>query len=143
MFTATRVTEAVMNETDRSAIEQANRLYWDSDASVADIADQLGWSRRALYDAIEPLTIEATCVTCGTPLVYANRSARNAGTSSCIVCVADVEVDEKRAGANSEMQRALAAEARDRRERAFAVGGAALVGASMGAALTFLLVRRR
>lgn len=132
-----------MNETDRSAIEQANRLYWDSDASVADIADRLGWSRRALYDAIEPLVIEATCETCGTPLVYANRSARNAGTSSCIACVVGVEAAEERAGANSELQRALAGEARDRRERAFAVGGAALVGASMGAALTFLLVRKR
>lgn len=129
-----------MNEIDSRAIEQANRLYWDSDASVADIADRLGWSRRALYDAIEPLPIEATCETCGTPLVYANRSARNAGTSTCIACVVRVE---EGAGTDNELQRALAAEARDRRERGFAVGGAALVGASMGAALTFLLVRKR
>lgn len=130
-----------MNEIDRSATEEANRLYWDSSASVAVIAQRMGWSRRALYDAIEPLPTEESCETCGSPLVYANRSARSSGTMTCIACEAREEAAEP--ASDPQLQRALAAEARDRRERIYAAGAAALVGATTGAALTFLLVRRR
>ena len=134
-----------MNTPDRTAAE-ANRLYWDTDTSVSEIAERLGWSRRALYDAVEPLPTEIPCATCGTPLVYANRSARSSGTATCYVCA---ERDEaaalKASGANrnDSLEQMAVAEERDRRERAWAVGGAAAVGLALGTALTFLLVPRR
>ncbi len=130
-----------MSENDRRNVDEANRLYWDSDASVASIAQELGWSRRALYDAIEPLPIERTCDVCGTPLVYANRSARASGSATCAACAS--REAESASREDRQLQRALNAEARDRRERAYAAGAAAVVGASVGAALTFLVVRRR
>ncbi len=135
-----------MNELDRRTVEEANRLYWDSDVSVADIADRMGWSRRALYDAIEPLPTDAACAVCGTPLVFLNRSARSSATASCIACTAREE--DANGGADgvttedAEMARAYAAEARDRRERIVAAGSAGLIGAGVAAALTFLFVRR-
>jgi hypothetical protein len=130
-----------MNTPERAATGEANRLYWDTDTSVAEIAGRLGWSRRALYDAIEPLPTETPCPTCGTPLVYANRSARTSGTTTCHVCAA-----REKAGGSADTD-ALAqmgqAEARDQREFGYAVGGAALAGLALGAALAFLLVPRR
>ena len=130
-----------MNEIDRSAIDEANRLYWDSSTSVAEIAERLGWSRRALYDAIEPLPIDEACPTCGSPLVYTNRSARSSGSTTCVAC--ETRAEESDEAVDPQLQRALTAEARDRRERIYAAGAAALVGATTGAALTFLLVRKR
>jgi len=135
-----------MNELDRRTVEEANRLYWDSDVSVADIAEQMGWSRRALYDAIEPLPTDAACEVCGAPLVFLNRSARSSATMSCVTCAAREEDANGGADAitteDAEMKRAYMAEARDRRERIFAAGTAGLIGAGVAAALTFLLVRR-
>jgi hypothetical protein len=40
--------------TDTIAAE-ANRLYWETETSVADIAQQLELSRRSLYDSVDPL----------------------------------------------------------------------------------------
>jgi hypothetical protein len=133
-----------MSEIDRSAVEKANRLYWESDASVADIAEQMGWSRRALYDAVEPLPTERPCSTCGTPLVYANRSARTAGTLTCVACAerAAERESELTARDDARLERALSVEARDRREQGYAIGGAVVVGAVVAAAATLLLVRR-
>jgi hypothetical protein len=126
---------------DRNAIDEANRLYWESDESVASIADRLGWSRRALYDVIEPLPLETACDVCGTPLVFPNRSARAAGTMACVACAAREAEAAKQD--DRKLRQAVDAEARDRRERAYAAGGAAILGVTMGAALTFLLVRKR
>lgn len=67
---------------------EANRLYWESDESVADIAARLDMSRRALYDAIEPLPTGASCEICGGPMTFENRSARTAGQATCAVCAA-------------------------------------------------------
>jgi hypothetical protein len=134
-----------MNVPDRQAVDEANRLYWETDASVAEIADRLGWSRRALYDAIRPLPADAACDVCGSTLVFVNRSARSAATTTCMTCVAreeeGAEGDEDTAE-DVELARAYAAEARDRRERIMAAGVAGLIGASIGAAVAFLVVRR-
>lgn len=130
-----------MNELDRRSIDEANRLYWDSDLSVAEIADRLGWSRRALYDAVEPLPTETMCDVCGAPLVFLNRSARSSATTTCVTC-AEREEDTAEDGDDVEMSRAYAAEARDRRERVIAAGAAGLIGAGVAAAVTFLFVRR-
>src|SRR5687768_5905870 len=60
----------------RSKATEANRLYWESDVSVAEIAQRLELSRRALYAAIQPLPAERNCERCGSPMTYENRSAR-------------------------------------------------------------------
>ncbi len=130
-----------MNDVDRRSIDEANRLYWDSSSSVADIAEQLGWSRRALYDAIEPLPTDTPCTVCGTPLVFLNRSARVSGTTTCVACTTREE--EATAQEDRELRHAYAAEARDRRERIYAAGAAGLLSATVAAGLTLLFVRRR
>ena len=130
-----------MNELDRGSIDEANRLYWDSDLSVADIADRLGRSRRALYDAVEPLPTETMCDVCGAPLVFLNRSARSSATTTCVTC-AEREEDAAEKNEDVELDHAYAAEARDRRERVIAAGAAGLISAGMAAAVTFLFVRR-
>jgi hypothetical protein len=126
-----------MNDTVDTA--EANRLYWESDESVADIAARLDMSRRALYDAIEPLPSGGTCDVCGGPLTFENRSARTAGHASCEVCAAT--------GATPEEHAAAAAAAEDGHpafdERTAWLGGAALAGAALGALVTFALVSRR
>ena len=65
---------------------EANRLYWDTEASVGHIADTLGVSRRALYELLEPLAADEPCAACGGPLVFANRLARAAGEAFCGAC---------------------------------------------------------
>src|SRR5690606_15080067 len=76
--------------TDTIAAE-ANRLYWETETSAAEIAQQLELSRRALYDSVDPLPTSASCEVCGTPLVFENRSARNAGIETCPACTAGEE----------------------------------------------------
>lgn len=72
-----------------SAAREANRLYWETDEPVGDIAARLDFSRRALYDAIEPLPTGETCSECGGAYGYPNRSARNAGLAICAACGAE------------------------------------------------------
>ncbi|HEX2166273.1 MAG TPA: hypothetical protein VHG09_03445 [Longimicrobiales bacterium] len=119
---------------------EANRLYWESDTSVAEIAQQLELSRRALYDSVDPLPTNASCEVCGTPLVFENRSARNAGVETCPACTAEEE--------EADTPAAIPVAKRSRREedevqRAVRMGGAALAGAALGAAATLFLVPRR
>ena len=127
-----------MARTDELTAE-ANRLYWETDHSVAEIAQQLELSRRALYDAVEPLPSGSSCTTCGSPLVYENRSARNSGQEVCPACEA----------AHDEAELvAAAADAGDDRavydpNNAVRVGSAALAGAALGALATLILVPRR
>src|SRR5688572_31979845 len=65
---------------------EANRLYWDSETSVGDIANQLGISRRGLYEAIEPKSAGVPCSECGSDMLFANRSALASGTARCPSC---------------------------------------------------------
>lgn len=131
-----------MQRTDGLTAE-ANRLYWETDVSVADIAQQLELSRRALYDAVQPLPSGNACPTCGTPLVFENRSARNSGHEICTACAAARE--------EAELAEAAAAAPDDAAELAGAfdsthavrVGSAALAGAALGALATIVLVPRR
>lgn len=125
--------------TDTIAAE-ANRLYWETETSVAEIAQQLELSRRALYDSVDPLPTSASCEVCGTPLVFENRSARNAGIETCPSCAADEE--------EADTPSAMPAAKRDRMhdaevQRAVRMGSAALAGAALGAAATLFLVPRR
>jgi hypothetical protein len=129
-----------MARTTDAMTAEANRLYWDTDTSVADIAARLELSRRALYDIVEPMPSGASCSVCGTPLVFENRSARNAGQEICPACEA--------AHDEAEIAAAMPGEAvRDDRAfdtpRAVRVGSAVLAGAALGAIATLIIVPRR
>lgn len=136
---------------DRTAIvPEANRLYWDSAESVAEISNRLGISRRALYDAIEPLGTGQECASCGAELYYANRSAKASGLARCLMCGGEREVDADVShedvgtippyGAGLP---AVPAAARDMRERAVTIASIAVAGAIVGAIATVLVRRQR
>ena len=78
----------------KSNAESVNHLYWETESSVAEIADQLGISRRALYELIEPLPSGAECATCGAEMTYANRSAKATNAGRCIVCGSERVIEE-------------------------------------------------
>jgi hypothetical protein len=133
-----------MSPLDPGFAAEANRLYWETEDSVAEIAERLEISRRALYDAVEPLPTGVPCPTCGGPLTFENRSARTAGDASCAVCAETGATDADDADAAAdEPAAAPAPRPADVEERAVLVGGAALAGAAIGALLTFALVPRR
>ena len=117
---------------------EANRLYWDTETSVADIAQQLELSRRALYDTVDPLPTHRSCDVCGSPLVFENRSARNSGTETCPICDSDEIVEAPPA-----QTVATPVPPDEDMEHAVLVGGAAIAGAAIGAIATLLLVPRR
>lgn len=75
-----------MSGSDARLSEELRRLYWESDASVAEIADTLGLSRRALYALLTPLPAGASCLECGGALIYTNRSNHAAARAECAVC---------------------------------------------------------
>jgi hypothetical protein len=117
----------------------ANRLYWESEDSVAEIAERLELSRRALYDLIEPLPTGTTCDVCGGPLTFENRSARTAGDAVCAICQETGATDPDAQADAAQGEHLLDAD----HEHALLVGGAAIAGAALGALLTFALVPRR
>jgi len=82
--------------TEPSRIE-ANRLYWESDAPVARIAETLGISRRALYELLERVPADRPCPECGGPVLFANRLARSTGEAQCGACGATTVVPTVRA----------------------------------------------
>ncbi|HUP90278.1 MAG TPA: hypothetical protein VM100_13045 [Longimicrobiales bacterium] len=65
---------------------RANHLYWETEGSIAQIADKLGVSRRALYELVDPLPSGAECESCGAELYYSNRSAKVSATGRCLMC---------------------------------------------------------
>jgi hypothetical protein len=136
------MSEARMSTEDGAQASEANRLYWDTDSSVGDIANQLGVSRRALYEAIEPRSAGVPCSECGTETVFANRSALANGSARCPSCEAEIEVPAARMERISE-PRVVTAVANGR-DRSFAVGvgSAALVGVVVGAIATLMLTHR-
>lgn len=134
---------------DRAFQKRANDLYWSSDDSVNDIADQLELSKGALYGLVEPLSAGLPCPRCGTEMTYPNRTAREKGHLSCPGC--DLEEDEEvvrsRSGSSAEGgsgardPRAREGEARQALHRMLL--GSALLGAAAGVALTLWTRRKR
>ena len=132
---------------------EANRLYWETDRSIANISETLGISRRALYELVEPESAGATCGNCGGDLVYINRSAKASSLGRCQQCgsenevVSDVDIEESvppyAAGWPRVEHDAAVDGAPDIRERAFKLGGVAVVGALVGVVAALLIVRRR
>jgi hypothetical protein len=137
----------------REAAAEANRLYWQTDKSVAEIAETLDLSRRALYEAIEPVAAGATCDICGTALYYSNRSARDASHGTCFSCATASPQQQPQPSAEAEawtwspgartMDNTRRVASSELAARAQRLGGAALLGAVIGAGVTHLLLRRR
>ena len=136
-------------ESNVSANREANRLYWQTDRSVADIATGLGVSRRALYELIEPEKTGVRCGACGAFVVFVNRSAKAASLARCPECNVETEVDDV-----SESQdnippyaagwpRAAEGEPTELPGRTLRIGGAAAAGAAIGALAALLILRRR
>jgi hypothetical protein len=74
--------------------QRANALYWGSDRSVNQIADEMDLSKGMLYGMIRPLPAELPCPRCSTGLEFANRTARDRGLLSCPACGLEGEADE-------------------------------------------------
>ena len=66
--------------------QRANTLYWESDRSVNQIADEMDLSKGMLYGLIRPLPAQLPCPGCSTGLEFANRTARERGLLSCPSC---------------------------------------------------------
>ena len=142
---------------DRSEIAEANRLYWDTETSVAEIAARLDLSRRALYDAVQPAPAGARCAECGAEMQFENRSARRLGQASCEVCGAtqvlvlepvEEPVGDPESPALSVVQGEARTDARavmrdpDIRHRAVLLGGAAIAGVALGTVAALIAMRR-
>lgn len=145
---------------DHRLEEEINRLYWGTDRSVADIAETVGASRRALYDAIQPRPAGATCPSCGSELTFRNRRGVQRREAECADCgreqrVAPAAADDADEGPATpsgsptrHRTRDPLAEAAEGRSgtgdagRSTLIGAAALIGLAMGA-VTALLMRRR
>jgi hypothetical protein len=127
----------------------ANRLYWETDASIAEIADQLTISRRALYDAIEPRPAGVICTQCEASLVFRNRTAAERRRAECLECEIEVALDTVMGGAAAEGE-AEAARPVPRRPpvsepaagHGAVLGGSLLAGLALGAAAGYLLRQR-
>jgi hypothetical protein len=78
---------------DRSLVDRARELYWDSARSVNSIAEDLGLSKGALYELIQPLEAGTLCPECGSELVFATRTARDRSEATCPFCGSGDEED--------------------------------------------------
>jgi predicted RNA-binding Zn-ribbon protein involved in translation (DUF1610 family) len=142
---------------------RANELYWASDRSVNQIADDLDLSKGALYTIIEPLAAGLGCPMCGSEVVYPNRTAKERSLVDCPACEWDGGADEGVAESGDPAPKRMAAgptrSAGERRPAARpgtepstapslpsgdvrAIAGGALLGAAAGLALV-LWARRR
>ena len=81
------------SEADSEAIVQANELYWSSELSVNQIAEQLDLSKGTLYGMVQPLPAGLWCPDCGTKAVFSNRTAKERGHVTCPECGWEGAVD--------------------------------------------------
>lgn len=81
-----------MDTHDPRLVEEANSLYWESDASVNEIAEKMDLSKGALYGMVQPLSAGASCPECGDALEFANRTARDKGMVTCPSCGMEEEL---------------------------------------------------
>jgi hypothetical protein len=138
---------------DRNDAAEANRLYWETETSVAEIASRLDLSRRALYEAVEPAGTGAPCPECGEELYFENRSARRSSQATCAACGAVEQIDEEVIGDPDtpglsvvqgdarEDERAYSGDP-DIRHRAVLLGGAAIAGVAIGTVAALIAMRR-
>jgi len=127
----------------QEAAATANELYWSSERSVNQIAEQLDLSKGALYGMIRPLPAGLGCPVCGEEVVSANRTARERGVLSCAECAWTGDKDETVAvGGEGSVTRPAYPDEDEiivrtplDRGRARTLAGGALLGAAAGLAL--------
>jgi predicted RNA-binding Zn-ribbon protein involved in translation (DUF1610 family) len=73
-------------DADRRAEAKANDLYWGSELSVNQIAEELGLSKSVLYGLIRPRPTGLACPECAEELVHPNRTARERSLVACSAC---------------------------------------------------------
>jgi hypothetical protein len=134
---------------DADPTRQANRLYWETDAPVADIAEELDISRRMLYDLITPRPAHSPCPACGAPLGYRNRTALDRRQAECPECEVEVTLEPGPgsppgpAGDSDDDARGMEAPRTTPSSASGPLlGGALLLGIATGAAAAFLVRRR-
>lgn len=86
------------SEADSKAIAQANELYWSSELSVNQIAEQLDLSKGTLYGMVQPLAAGLWCPDCGTKAVFSNRTAKERGHVTCPECGWEGALDDAENG---------------------------------------------
>jgi len=142
-----------MSGADQETEGRANELYWASDLSVNQIAEELDLSKGMLYELIRPAPAGMGCPACSEELVYANRTARDRALLACPRCGWEGDEDEADLGVGDSsvvLPRGMDADAavapagaasRDPGRVRVMVGGA-LLGAAAGLALVFWSRRR-
>ncbi len=129
---------------DDAQAAEANRLYWNQAASVGEIANQLGISRRALYEVLEPRPAGVQCPKCGAEGVFVNRSAQAAGLARCPNDATEMEAAKPESAAEPAATAAAAPHVNGagRFNLRIGIGSAALMGVVVGAIATLLLTQR-
>lgn len=132
--------------------KKLNRLYWSSDRSVNQIADDLDISKGTLYEVVEPAGSGRSCPDCGSQLVYPNRTARDRGSLSCPDCGLEADRDQLASGpvatGGSRHERSggvpYSESMREEGKEALTriVAGTALLGVAAGIVLVKVLRRR-
>lgn len=130
---------------DGNTERELNRLYWESDLSVSEIADQLDISRRALYDGLEPLPAGHPCPECGAEMVFRNRTAHENREAECPECGHETRLQPHSPPADAEApagKEPLRQRAVPDAGSAPVLGTAFLTGLVIGAVATALFHRR-
>jgi len=133
------------------AAEAATELYWGSDKSVNQIAEELDLSKSALYSMIRPLPSGLACTECGNEVVSPNRTAQERGILACPNCGWEgTEQDARALGGEGsvtipefdEVDHVDAPPPPRFGSRNRMMAGGALLGAAAGLALVFWARRR-
>lgn len=140
-----------MSGVQREREERANELYWGSELSVNQIADEMDLSKGMLYEMIHPEPAGVVCPACTQELVYANRTAREREMLACPSCgwegdeeeadlgVADGSVVLPEGASDPDIEEIVLPDDDPGRKRA--ILGGALLGAAAG--LAWVLWSRR
>lgn len=142
------------NEPENLAAE-VNRLYWESDRSVNQIAEDLRMSKGSLYELVTPRPAAMPCPECGEEMAYPNRTARDRGFLTCPSCGFEEEEEEVPGGWQETADRTgggavvvtpeAMREARDaprRQALTRIVAGTALLGVAAGLVIATFLKKR-
>lgn len=136
-----------MDPAPTDAAAEANRLYWETELPVGDIAARLDLSRRALYDAVRPVAAAGNCASCGATLEYTKRSSRTHGLATCSSCGAQAAEPAAREPETEPWtwsppsRMAHGSLLAGPPPSVWVLGGAALAGALLAAGATLLVVR--